>query len=89
MKIVIADPLPSSAADLLRDEGLDVDAQTGRTPEELSAALADADAPGSGGSSGSGVRSGSSSAAWSFSRATLHAPTWPASSSKEQLSPQT
>ena len=44
MKIVIADPLPSSAADLLRDEGWDVDAQTGRTPEELSTALADADA---------------------------------------------
>ena len=44
MKIVIADPLPSSAADLLRDEGLDVDAQTGRTPEELHATLADADA---------------------------------------------
>lgn len=44
MKIVIADPLPSSAADLLRDEGWDVDAQTGRTPDELHAALADADA---------------------------------------------
>ena len=44
MKIVIADPLPSSAADLLRDEGWDVDAQTGRTPEELHATLADADA---------------------------------------------
>ena len=44
MKIVIADPLPSSAADLLRDEGWDVDAQTGRTPDELYAALEDADA---------------------------------------------
>ena len=44
MKIVIADPLPSSAADLLRDQGWDVDAQTGRTPEELHATLADADA---------------------------------------------
>ena len=44
MKIVIADPLPSSAADLLRDEGWDVDAQTGRPLDELYAALADADA---------------------------------------------
>ena len=44
MKIVIADPLPSSAADLLRDQGWDIDAQTGRTTEELHAALADADA---------------------------------------------
>jgi D-3-phosphoglycerate dehydrogenase len=44
MKIVIADPLPSSAADLLRDQGWDVDVQTGRTPEELHATLADADA---------------------------------------------
>ena len=44
MKIVIADPLPSSAADLLRNQGWDVDAQTGRTPAELHATLADADA---------------------------------------------
>ena len=44
MKIVIADPLPSSATDLLRDEGWNVDAQTGRTAEELHATLADADA---------------------------------------------
>ena len=44
MKIVIADPLPPSAADLLRDQGWDVDAQTGRTPDELYAAVADADA---------------------------------------------
>ena len=44
MKIVIADPLPASAADLLRNQGWDVDAQTGRTADELHAALADADA---------------------------------------------
>ena len=44
MKIVIADPLPSSAADLLRDEGWEVDAQTGRPLDELYATLADADA---------------------------------------------
>ena len=44
MKIVIADPLPASAADLLRNEGWDVDARTGRTPDDLHAALADADA---------------------------------------------
>ena len=44
MKIVIADPLPASAADLLRNEGWDVDEQTGRTPEALHATLADADA---------------------------------------------
>ena len=44
MKIVIADPLPASAADLFRAEGWDVDAQTGRSAEELHATLADADA---------------------------------------------
>ena len=44
MKIVIADPLPTSAADLLRAEGWDVDVQTGRSSEELHATLADADA---------------------------------------------
>ena len=44
MKVVIADPLPSSAADLLRDEGWDVDTETGRTPAALYAAVADADA---------------------------------------------
>ena len=44
MKIVIADQLPSSAADVLRDEGWDVDAQTGRPLDELYAAVADADA---------------------------------------------
>jgi D-3-phosphoglycerate dehydrogenase len=44
MKIVIADPLPSSAAELLRDQGWNIDAKTGRPPEELYAALADADA---------------------------------------------
>ena len=44
MKIVIADPLPSSATDLLRDEGWNVDDQTGRTALELHTTLADADA---------------------------------------------
>ena len=44
MKIVIADPLPASAADLLRDQGWEIDAQTDRPPAELHAALADADA---------------------------------------------
>ena len=44
MKIVIADPLPASAADLLRDEGWEVDAETGRPLHALHAALADADA---------------------------------------------
>ena len=44
MKIVIADPLPASAADLLRDQGWDVDDQRGRTAEELHATLVDADA---------------------------------------------
>ena len=44
MKIVIADPLPASAADLLRNEGWEVDAETGRPLHALHAALADADA---------------------------------------------
>lgn len=44
MKIVIADPLPISAADLLSTEGWTVDAETGRSPETLAIALADADA---------------------------------------------
>jgi len=44
MKIVIADQLPSSAADLLRDRGWDVDAKSGRPLEELHTALADAHA---------------------------------------------
>ncbi len=44
MKIVIADPLPVSATTLLRDQGWEVDTQTGRPHAELHAALADADA---------------------------------------------
>jgi D-3-phosphoglycerate dehydrogenase len=44
MKIVIADDLPASAVDLLRAEGWDVDARAGRTPEQLTTDLADADA---------------------------------------------
>ena len=44
MKIVVADDLPASALDLLRAEGWDVDARPGRTPEELAADVADADA---------------------------------------------
>ena len=44
MKIVIADPLPVSATTLLRDQGWEVDTQTGRPQAELHAALADADA---------------------------------------------
>ncbi|MDA1093825.1 MAG: phosphoglycerate dehydrogenase [Acidobacteria bacterium] len=44
MKIVIADPLPSSAVALLLAEGWIVDADTTRSPEALAAALADADA---------------------------------------------
>jgi D-3-phosphoglycerate dehydrogenase len=44
MKIVVADDLPASALDLLRGEGWNVDARTGRTPEQLSTDAADADA---------------------------------------------
>ena len=44
MKIVVADDLPASALDLLREEGWDVDARTGRAPEQLVTDLADADA---------------------------------------------
>ncbi|HTM04752.1 MAG TPA: phosphoglycerate dehydrogenase [Vicinamibacterales bacterium] len=44
MHIVVADDLPASALDLLRAEGWHVDARTGRTPEQLTADLADADA---------------------------------------------
>ena len=43
MKIVIADPLPSSAADLLRAEGWTVEDRAGRPPETLAADLTDAD----------------------------------------------
>jgi len=44
MKIVVADDLPASALDLLRAEGWEVDARTGRTPDQLAGDLADADA---------------------------------------------
>ena len=44
MKIIVADDLPVSALDLLRAEGWDVDARTGRAPDQLAADLADADA---------------------------------------------
>jgi D-3-phosphoglycerate dehydrogenase len=44
MKIVVADDLPASALDLLRQEGWDVDARTGRASDQLAADLADADA---------------------------------------------
>lgn len=43
-KIVIADPLPTSAAELLSAEGWTVDADTSRSPDALSRTLADADA---------------------------------------------
>ena len=44
MLIVIADDLPKTAVELLRAEGWTVDARSGRTPEQLIADLADADA---------------------------------------------
>src|SRR5688572_30928047 len=44
MKIVVADDLPASALDLLRAEGWEVDARTGRSPDQLASDLADADA---------------------------------------------
>ena len=44
LKIVVADDLPASALDLLRAEGWEVDARTGRAPDQLAADLADADA---------------------------------------------
>lgn len=44
MKIIVADDLPPSALDLLRSEGWNVDARSGRPAAELEAALADADA---------------------------------------------
>ncbi len=44
MKIVVADDLPASALDLLRAEGWEVDARTGRTPDQLAGDLANADA---------------------------------------------
>lgn len=44
MRIVIADDLPKSAVELLRNEGWDIDAKSGRSPEELSKDVANADA---------------------------------------------
>jgi D-3-phosphoglycerate dehydrogenase len=44
VKIVIADDLPASAVNLLRAEGWDVDARTGRSPEQLAADVVEADA---------------------------------------------
>ncbi|MQA31620.1 MAG: phosphoglycerate dehydrogenase [Luteitalea sp.] len=44
LKIVIADQLPDSAVELLRAEGWQVDASTGRSPADLASDLADADA---------------------------------------------
>lgn len=44
MKIVIPDPLPPAAVALLAAEGWTVDTRTGRSPEELAADVADADA---------------------------------------------
>jgi phosphoglycerate dehydrogenase-like enzyme len=42
LKIIVADDLPSSALDLLRAEGWEVDSRTGRTPDQLAADLTDA-----------------------------------------------
>ena len=44
MRIVVADDLPKSALELLRNEGWDVDSKSGRSPEELSQDVAEADA---------------------------------------------
>ena len=44
LKIVVADDLPASALELLRAEGWDVDARTGRAPDQLAIDLQDADA---------------------------------------------
>jgi D-3-phosphoglycerate dehydrogenase len=44
MLIVVADDLPKTALELLKAEGWDVDSKTGRSPEELSKDLANADA---------------------------------------------
>ena len=44
MKIVVADDLPASALNLLRAEGWEVDARTGRAPDQLAIDLAEADA---------------------------------------------
>ena len=44
MNIIVADDLPVSALDLLRAEGWNVDARTGRAPDQLAGDVADADA---------------------------------------------
>jgi D-3-phosphoglycerate dehydrogenase len=44
MKILIADDLPASAIELLSKEGWEVDARSGRSVEQLTADIADADA---------------------------------------------
>ena len=44
MKIVVSDDLPETALAILRAEGWEVDARSGRKPEELARDLADADA---------------------------------------------
>ncbi len=44
MKIIVADSLPSSSLDVLQADGWTVDARTGRSPKDLAADLADADA---------------------------------------------
>jgi len=44
MKIVVADELPASALDILRADGWQVDARTGRAPDVLRGDVADADA---------------------------------------------
>jgi len=44
VNIIVADDLPASALDLLRAEGWNVDARTGRSPDQLAADVADADA---------------------------------------------
>ena len=44
VRIVVADDLPSSSIDLLRAEGWEIDARSGRTPDALAADLKDADA---------------------------------------------
>jgi len=44
LKIVVADDLPATALDMLRAEGWEIDARTGRAPEQLMADVAAAEA---------------------------------------------
>lgn len=44
LKVVVSDDLPASALELLRAEGWQVDARSGRSPSDLAKDLADADA---------------------------------------------